>query len=804
MYRFGGVTVDPRTREVRVDGGSVHLEPQAFDLLVHLIEQRDQVVAKPDLLAAVWGHQFVSEAALTTRVKEIRRAVGDDGARQRVIRNVRGRGYRFVADLQQASGPGAPDELSAATADELFGRSSDLDRLVTRLTDHRLVTVVGPGGVGKSTLARAALRHVSDSGHEVHVVELAAIDADDAVLPAVAAALDTVLDPDWPEQSINTIARRRCVLALDNCEHLADAVAHVVDRIFASPAVGVRVLATSQVRLGVAGEQLINLAPLEAAEAVALFSVRADAVRGDWRPETTDPGRVRRLVQHLDCLPLMIEMAAARLASMTFGELEQAVGEGVRLVQMTHRTPTPRHRTPASVVEWSAGLLAPDDRRAFVEFSVFAGAVSAADAEAVLGPAAPIALGELTDRSLLAVDLAGDTARYRMLDTVRTVARGWLATSDTAFVTHRRHAAAIADATEAIDAALRSQRELAGRARLHGVLAEIRAAYRWSASGDPELLDRLSHALHVAAYGRLWTEPATWAAAALDAGDGRAPGTGARLLLAGRAANSADLGLAERLAESVLDGPATARSAGTALEILSDVSIYSGRLDTCQHRAAALDEIGRSLGDAHMITVAAVNDALAATFSGQPRRALERLQLVRIDDMPPSAAAWIAYARGEAYSEIGDHDPAISAYEQAITTSVLVSNPFVMSVARSSLAAEHARCNRFDAAYRVYADCFRGYLRHGNLVHAVTTVRNLVSLLHADRRSALAATLGTAVTADGLRQSYGDETARLGTLLADLEASSAPEQFTEWRAAGEQLDLLGTIRLALDAVEPGS
>ena len=102
MFRFGEVVVDPRAREVRRAGRAEHLEPQAFDLLVHLIEHRDEVVAKHDLLDGVWGHRFVSEAALTTRVKEIRRALGDDGATQHTIRNVRGRGYRFVAELDDA------------------------------------------------------------------------------------------------------------------------------------------------------------------------------------------------------------------------------------------------------------------------------------------------------------------------------------------------------------------------------------------------------------------------------------------------------------------------------------------------------------------------------------------------------------------------------------------------------------------------------------------------------------------------------------------------------------------------------
>jgi tetratricopeptide (TPR) repeat protein len=321
------------------------------------------------------------------------------------------------------------------------------------------------------------------------------------------------------------------------------------------------------------------------------------------------------------------------------------------------------------------------------------------------------------------------------------------------------------------------------------------------ANSDPELLDRLSAALHLAAYGRLWSEPATWASAALARVVEGNHSLDALLLVAGGAANAADLDLARRLAESVLDATASARSKGTALEILSDVSMYTGRLDDCRRQTAELDAIGRSLADPHMIAIAAVNDALATTFGGAPEQALERLAGVWIDALPPSGAAWLAYANAEALSGLRSHDRAIAAYEHAIGLSRAVNNPFVMSVAQSSLAAEHARCRQHEPAYRAYADCLHGYLHHGNLVHAVVTLRNLVTLLHADRRSSEAAVLGTVATAEGLRPTHGDETEQLGTILAEIEASVTPDEYAGWQAEGRRLDLVTATRVAIGAVE---
>ena len=799
VYRFGGCEVDVDARRLQRDGVPVHLEPQAFDLLVHLLEQRHRVVPKHELLDGVWGHRFVSESALTTRIKEIRRAVGDDGRRQHVVQNVRGRGYRFVAELDR-------DETATSRVTGLIGRDEGFEEVCARLDRTRLVTLVGPGGVGKSTLARAVAEARADHYPEgVHLVELASLDDPAGVLPALALALDAMVDPGRPDAAVRAIARLDALVVLDNCEHVIDAVAAVVDGLLAPVDGRVTVLATSRVRLGVGVEEVQQVGPLRAEEAAELFVARADAARSGWHAGSVDATAVLELVDHLDRLPLTIEMAAARLGSMTFTELDDAVREGGRLLQVSHRTPTHRHRTLGSLVEWSADLLDDEMRRVFVECSVFAGSFTATDASQVVSGETDsrMTLAALADRSLLAVDLSGPTARYRLLDTVRTVAAGWLQQSGVEVETQHRHARFVATSVAAIDRELRGPLESEARRRLDLVVADVRLAHRWATQHRPELASRISGSLHLAAYSTFWSEPAVWSQGLLDRQGALTPGLlGARLVVAAHAANRSELTSAWDAASAI----ATAAEAGDdpttlagALEVLSDVALYTGRLADVARLSVSLDGLGLELDDAHLRSWSAVNASLADTFGGDPAAAL-----ARVDGWPdhvsaPSDRAWIAYARAEALSALGAGDAA-AAFDGAIELAEAADNPYVRSVAQLSLATELARSEDVFGSLAVWAMCLDGYLRHGNVVHAVTGLRNLVEVLVRANDDRAAAMVGAVVTRPDLRPSFGQESDRLRTVLDDLARRVGASRFDEWTTAVDGLELDQAVVMAAEAV----
>ncbi len=808
MYRFADCEVDVARRELRRAGRPVHLEPQAFELLVVLLERADEVVSKADLLDGVWGHRFLSEANVTTRVKEVRRAVGDDGRRQQIVKNVPGHGYRFVA-------PVIVEPMVAGRAvapDGLIGRDEEFAALLQLLRVAPVVTLTGPGGVGKSTLARAiAKRAAGEYDDGVHLVELAALHAGEDVLPTVARAMSIVLDHDRPELAIRPIANLDALLVLDNCEHVVDDVAAFLDGVMGLGS-RLRVVATSQVRLGLSTEQVVAIRPLSSEHASQLFGIRARAVQPGWSADAIGAERIAALLAGLDQLPLTVEMAAARLGSMTFDELEAALSDGAPLLQVTHRSPAHRHRSLASLAAWSAALLEAGDRQALTELSVFVGAVTAADAAAVVaheagpdvandGSTISFQLARLVERSLLAADADGATTRYRMLSTVRAVASGWLDGLGGAEAVRRRHAKHYASVVREIDRLIRTPAEAEGRRRLDAVVAEVRAAHRWARQHDPALAAELSGSLHLAAYSTFWNEPAEWARALLAGAPNAAALFGAHASAAGAAANRGELGEARAAALAAAKATDPAVRA-TACEILADVELYQGDLGAVAQWAGELHRLGTELGDTHSIAIAAVDAALAMVFANEPAAAIERLDVLDLVTLSPTDRAWVAYTRGEALSATpGAGQGAVAAYHEAIALASGAGTPFVVSVAQSSLAAECSRSGEHLQAIEVFADCLRDYSRHGNFVHAVTSLRNLVAVLVAVGEDRGATILGAAATNPQLRPSYGPEWAQLAAVLLALEARVGTTLFAQWSAHGRRLDVDQALNTALELVE---
>jgi predicted ATPase len=285
------------------------------------------------------------------------------------------------------------------------------------------VTLLGHGGAGKTALARAMLSDTGVSGEDGgHFVDLSALEPGADVLPAVALALSVSLDATRPATTVSAIARLDTLVVFDNCEHVVDSAAELIERLLSVPDRVVRILATSRSRLGVGGEWIHEVAPLDPAAALVLFAQRASAARQDWDLGRIDRERLDAMLTKLDRLPLTIEMAAARLGSMTFDDIVDSLDAGAPVLQVSHRSSGHRHRNVDSLVNWSVGLLPDDQRQVFEDCCVFAGAVTVDDAAIVLGTGSTtmVQLADLAERSLLAADLTATSAQYRMLQTVRS------------------------------------------------------------------------------------------------------------------------------------------------------------------------------------------------------------------------------------------------------------------------------------------------------------------------------------------------------------------------------------------------
>ena len=486
-------------------GGVLPLRPQVWSMLRLLARNAGRLVTKDEMLEAVWPGLVVTDASIAQAVSDVRAALGEAG--HRLVRTVPRRGYMLVAAAPAAAAAPAhamPHARLPAAPALLFGRAHELDALQALLEQHRLVTVVGAGGIGKTVLALAAAHRASgDLADGAAWVELAPI-ADATLLPSTLAhALDLptarVVDP---LPALLAAMKDLCrLVVLDNAEHLVDALARLA-RALLDAAPGLKLLVTSQAPLRIEGEHVFRLDALEVPPAdaalevaahtgaVALFVERAQAADPSFVLTEANLAAVIRLCSRLDGLPLAIRLAAARAPLLGLAGLEQRLGERLRLLTGGDRDAPTRQQTLLAALEWSHGLLAEREQRVFRRLGVFVGSFDLALAVAVcrddtLDDWGVIdAIGQLVERSLVTRE-RGDAPRHHLLESARAFALRELALHGEAASVDRRHAHAMAAAMETALEQFFEMPDAPWLARWASELDNARAALEWSAKHDP-------------------------------------------------------------------------------------------------------------------------------------------------------------------------------------------------------------------------------------------------------------------------------------------------------------------------------
>jgi predicted ATPase/DNA-binding winged helix-turn-helix (wHTH) protein len=544
---FGPFRLKIAERRLERNGTIVPLGARAFDILVTLIGRAGTVVSKSDIMAGAWPHATVDDSALRVQIVALRKALGEGEGGARYLTTVSGQGYCFVARLQHRDDakPAAARQIASpvpnlpARPQQLVGRDLAIDTIAERLNKGRFVTIVGPGGIGKTTVAIAAGHALlAQFNGAVHFFDLGTIRDADQVPSLVASTLGLAGQAGNPsERLVNFVRDKRLLLVLDCCEHVIERAAALAERLYIE-APQIHVLATSREALRVEGEHVYRLPPLAsppgdtaitAAEAlgfpaIQLFVERANASSGQFRLSDAEAPLVGELCRRLDGIALAIELAAGRVGTYGVRQTIELLNNQFKLLWEGRRTAPARHQTLRATLDWSYNLLSEPERRTLHRLSVLVGNFTLDAARSVAAAneadeAQTIAsVANLVAKSILTASASGPIAHYRLLDTMRTYAQEKLHADMDADATAARHAGYCLRLLDGGDD--RSREDLASVANQ---LGNISAALRWCFSPHG---DRATGVALAAAAMPLFIEMSllaecqAWARLAIDALDG--------------------------------------------------------------------------------------------------------------------------------------------------------------------------------------------------------------------------------------------------------------------------------------------
>lgn len=517
---FGPFQLNRTRYELLKDGAPVPMRSRAIAILLALTERAGEIMSNRDLLRQVWQNTVVEEGTVRVHVALLRKVLRGADPDTDYVQNVTGRGYRFVVPvwrhgelaancvdlLHQSTLSPAPEQLRRINnlplrLTPIIGREPVIRALADKVPVQRFVTITGPGGSGKTTVAIGAANVLAEHyANGVCFVELAAITEARLVANALASALGVApLAADPLPEVLAWLSRQSLLLILDNCEHMIEATAELAERVLRN-APDVHILATSREPLRAAGEAVHDLAPLDVlpeqtthtrarlleCAAVQLFVERAEAY-ADTELDDDDLHRVADLCRRLEGNPLAIEITAAHVRTLGLRTLAASLGGHLLLSIDGRRTAEARHQSLRATFDWSYGLLSPIEQATFRRLSVFAGCFDLDCAAAVLADPeiSEISVFEslmsLARKSLIHAETQREAVSYRLLDLPRAYAREKLLESGEQEIVRHRHARMWCSV-----GAIQIQahvRQGAGWVGVFGArIEDLRAATRWSFS----------------------------------------------------------------------------------------------------------------------------------------------------------------------------------------------------------------------------------------------------------------------------------------------------------------------------------
>ncbi|MHA6766417.1 ATP-binding protein [Sphingobium ummariense] len=509
-FQFGDFKLIPDRQALLHRGDAVALGGRAFDILTLLVRRAGETVSKPELFAHVWPGYVVHEHNLKVNVGNLRRILAAYDPDNDYVVTIAGRGYKFVAALDSITEALPPLEAASSrrhlapppNAPYLYGREEALLQIAERLGEKGYLTIVGPGGAGKTSIAAAAAQHCRSAGQAIAFVDLSTLNDAQFVIPAMAAALGVSLSIDDPIANIIALLRaERPILIIDNCEHVIATTAALLERI-SHNVPDAHIIATSREPLRTRSEHVLHLSKLSFPEtskitslaealqypAVRLFLAKA----GHSDDPDLEPAYVQAVAEicaRLDGLPLAIELAAGTAGSFTTHALTELFRDGFGAMHRGPRDAPLRHQTLEAALDWSYRLLPEQEAVLLALLSVFAGRFSADDAESIYaaGGLDPMtgrdALSQLVAKSLVSADVIAGALRYRLVEST------WVYASQRLLGSHHVELAKRMFAFRVLARMQQAEREwsyLASRewlGRYSDQLDDLRAAIRW-AFGD--------------------------------------------------------------------------------------------------------------------------------------------------------------------------------------------------------------------------------------------------------------------------------------------------------------------------------